>query len=234
MTPQTAADEAENLPNVPEGWSVFRDATHDRFYYVNHLSGQTVWTLPASAFSQEPATPATGSTNTITAAKSRLPVGWTAYIDAKTSRWYYVGPAGETTWYRPGSTDDPRADAHVPHPQPQQPSRQTIDERRSSTTNAVPKVGASSTTAMPPGPPPAPSASASPSWGLASVSQSRTGTYDSTRLSSGVPRRRRSSDVQSKSLSERIRLANQGQRLFHLGYDRQSDEPFALHKLCAS
>jgi hypothetical protein len=258
-------DEEHNIlpPQVPDGWSVFHDSTHNRFYYVNTSSGETVWTLPASAvvatsqaqrsgnqLGSKPPPQSNSSTYNDTG-KSRLPIGWTAYVDAKTKRWYYVGPAGETTWYRPGSNETPQDQQQTLAQQQQQ---STSTQQTAATTpvthntlpiirnSSIQTVGGERTTTnashklTPPGPPPAPSTSASPSWKLAppkSHHQGNSNAHSNISIVSGVPRRRRSSDSRSRSLSTQIEIANKGQRLFRLGYDRRSDQPFELGKLQA-
>ena len=110
--------------SLPPGWSAHVNDATGATYYHNRATGETQWTLPATATDDE------------LAASLSLPPGWSAHVNDATGKTYYHNRAtGETSWERPqaakataiGSTEAMRVN----------PLAQTAEDESSSSSSST-------------------------------------------------------------------------------------------------
>ena len=110
--------------SLPPGWSAHVNDATGAAYYHNRATGETQWTLPATATDDE------------LAASLSLPPGWSAHVNDATGATYYHNSAtGETSWERPqaakataiGSTEAMRVN----------PLAQTAEDESSSSSSST-------------------------------------------------------------------------------------------------
>jgi hypothetical protein len=110
--------------SLPPGWSAHVNDATGATYYHNRATGETQWTLPATATDDE------------LAASLSLPPGWSAHVNDATGATYYHNSAtGETSWERPqaakataiGSTEAMRVN----------PLAQTAEDESSSSSSST-------------------------------------------------------------------------------------------------